>query len=155
MITNFGSRAAGDGDLVTGGTALSVSAIKDSPIDCLGTATGNRYNSGQQIKGRSGWRWTDGQAEKIGFTTVLAPNSPSCIQNGNTNGDANDTLMPPTSNHPGGCMTLRADGSVHFVTDTIDTGDLSQPGLRAGNGRSPYGVWGALGSKAGGEVVSD
>jgi hypothetical protein len=47
---------------------------------------------------------------------------------------------------------LMADGSVHFISETIDTGNL---GVQQPNdGRSRYGVWGALGSKAGGETVS-
>jgi len=51
-----------------------------------------------------------------------------------------------------------ADGSCRFISDTIDTGDLTQPEPRqqpAGfTGQSPYGVWGAMGSKMGGETVS-
>jgi hypothetical protein len=43
-----------------------------------------------------------------------------------------------------------ADGSVRFVQNSIDTGSLttSSVGLV---GASPYGVWGALGTKAGRE----
>jgi len=29
-------------------------------------------------------------------------------------------LFGPSSNHPGGVMVTRLDGSVHFVADTID-----------------------------------
>jgi hypothetical protein len=44
------------------------------------------------------------------------------------------------------------DGSVRFFTDNIDTGNLTaQPNLVSGP--SPYGVWGAVGSKSGGEAV--
>jgi hypothetical protein len=42
-----------------------------------------------------------------------------------------------------------ADGSVRFIDETIDTGNLSLK--HPGSGPSPYGVWGALGSRAGGE----
>ena len=44
---------------------------------------------------------------------------------------------PPTSNHPGGVNIAFADGSVKFVKDSV----------------SPQ-TWWALGSRAGGEVVS-
>jgi hypothetical protein len=48
-----------------------------------------------------------------------------------------------------------ADGSVRFVSSNIDTGNLAVPAPAATSGvPSPFGVWGALGSKAGGETVS-
>jgi len=60
---------------------------------------------------------------------------------------------PPASRHPGGVNCLLADGSVRFISDTIDTGNLmvQQPD----DGASMYGVWGALGSKAGGETIGE
>ena len=61
--------------------------------------------------------------------------------------------MPPNSFHPGGVNALRADGSVSFISETIDTGNLSAASVTSGI--SPYGTWGALGSKNGGEVVSE
>jgi hypothetical protein len=56
-----------------------------------------------------------------------------------------------------------ADGSVTFISDTIDCGNLSSPDwqwivrnklIPGYGGRSPYGVWGAMGSINGGESVS-
>ncbi len=44
------------------------------------------------------------------------------------------------------------DGSVHFISETIDSGDLTQGLVQSG--KSPYGVWGALGSRNGGESVA-
>ena len=92
------------------------------------------------------------------FHTVCPPNGPSC------GCSWSDTLISAaTSWHSGGVNTLRFDGSVAFVSDTIDTGDLSimlpLPATGKGNrpsseGISPYGVWGALGSVGGGESVS-
>lgn len=49
-------------------------------------------------------------------------------------------------------MGLFCDGSVAFISETIDSGNLTASSLT--NNRSPYGVWGAMGSKAGGEVVT-
>ena len=43
-----------------------------------------------------------------------------------------------------------ADGSVRFVSDTIDAGSPNSYGVTAG--KSPYGVWGALGTPTGGET---
>lgn len=47
------------------------------------------------------------------------------------------------------------DGAVRFVSDNIDTGNLSAADIRSLTGRSPYGTWGALGSIAGGEVIGE
>ena len=52
------------------------------------------------------------------------------------------------------------DGSVRFIHDDIDTGDVFVPEDRlletnqAVEGKSTYGVWGALGSINGSESVS-
>ena len=63
-------------------------------------------------------------------------------------------VIPPTSYHPGGVNVCMADGSCRFVAETIDTGNLNSAEARAiGATQSPYGVWGALGSRRGGETV--
>jgi len=133
------------------GTMTSVSDVATNPGSCLATVSGGFYSTPGSVKGKSGWRWTDGQMGKLGFTTVLPPNAPSCINDANTNGDGNSVIHPPNSNHPGGAMGLFADGSVSFINETIDTGDLSNASVTSGI--SPYGVWGAMGSKSGGETV--
>jgi len=154
LITQFnlGSQSAGTLIEVEKGTATGFSGLATNPQQCLGAASGRYYLDPTVVKGKRGWRWTDGQIEKIGFTTVLPPNAPSCIDGSNANGDGSNTIMPPNSNHPGGVNALRADGSVSFVSETIDTGDVSLPTVSSGP--SPYGVWGALGSKEGGEAVN-
>ena len=80
-----------------------------------------------------------------GFTTVLPPNSPTCVQS-ITYGWG---IVTPTSYHPGGVNEAFVDGAVRFIHDTIDHGDPAdyQPAV----GSSVYGVWGALGSVDGGE----
>jgi prepilin-type N-terminal cleavage/methylation domain-containing protein/prepilin-type processing-associated H-X9-DG protein len=152
LITNFdlGSRGT---VLIKEGTATGYSGLAANPGQCLAATNGKVYANPGSVKGRTGWRWTDGQVEKIGFTTVLPPNAPSCIDGGNTNGDGQNTIMSPNSMHPGGVNALRADGSVSFVSETIDTGNLAAASVAGGP--SPYGVWGALGSKNGGEPISE
>jgi hypothetical protein len=44
------------------------------------------------------------------------------------------------------------DGSVRFISETINFGNLSKIVVRSGE--SPYGVWGTLGSANGGESNS-
>ena len=55
-----------------------------------------------------------------------------------------------------------ADGSVIFITDSIEAGDStagtvrrSRTGARAPGSESPYGLWGALGTKASKEVIEE
>jgi prepilin-type N-terminal cleavage/methylation domain-containing protein/prepilin-type processing-associated H-X9-DG protein len=86
-----------------------------------------------------------------GFSTVLPPNSIGCKGASSEWGD--DHVMPPDSFHPGGVNSVFADGSQHFISQTISTGDLTLPAV--GGGPSPYGVWGALGSIDGGEPPGD
>ncbi|GAA4441262.1 DUF1559 domain-containing protein [Bremerella cremea] len=132
--------------------AVGVSGTKASPNVCYTAVSGRYYTSGTLVQGRWGVAWTDAQPMYVGLTTILPPNGPACTDDSGNNGDRNDVCIPPNSEHPGGVNALYADGSVHFITETIDTGNLSvsQPA----SGPSNYGVWGALGSKSGGEPLS-
>jgi prepilin-type N-terminal cleavage/methylation domain-containing protein/prepilin-type processing-associated H-X9-DG protein len=152
LFANF-SPTTGSNLNVKQGIVTSLSGLASSPGTCLGTRNGQFYNASVTVKGRTGWKWTDGQAEKLGFTTILPPNSPSCSEPSNSNGDGANTIMSPSSNHPGGVMALFADGSTHFISETINTGNLGLSTVSSG--LSPYGVWGALGSKDGGEAMSN
>ena len=110
---------------------------------------------GTSRKGRRGNLWRDGQIGRSGFNTVLPPNSPSCSQQNNRFADATTVVYPPTSGHPGGVVIVMADGATTFINDNIDyNGGSSQAPRRDATGASPYGVWGAMGTKAGGETVS-
>ena len=142
---------AATGEDIRTGTARNIPSSVTSPVTCLATATGKRY-VGIPVKRMFGYLWADGQAERVGFTTILPPNAPSCTSNNNNNADSQGGILSPSSYHPGGVMGVMADGSVRFISETINTGDLSAPGVL--NGPSPYGVWGALGSINGGEVAS-
>ncbi len=84
------------------------------------------------------------------FHTVLPPNAPSCQA---TTSGFWGAIYPANSYHSGGVNVGMADGSVRFVSDTIDCGDLSAVSTKC-TGKSPYGVWGAMGTPAGGETVS-
>jgi hypothetical protein len=143
------------------GTAIGVANVINTPNICLTRSDGQFFIGGIQIKGMFGSLWTDGQAERVGFTTVLAPNSPGCTDDTNGNADSQNIILPPSSHHPGGVMGGMADGSVRFFSETIDTGNLGvgQPLPTNNNttqysGQSNYGVWGALGSKSGSESVA-
>lgn len=134
------------------GVALGVAGLRTSPINCLAQVSGSTYANPSQVKGKFGVRWQDGQPDWVGFTTVMPPNGPSCAEDTNDSGDSQHLVHAPGSNHPGGVNVLMADGVVRFFSENIDTGNLALPATQAGP--SPYGVWGALGSKAGGEAAS-
>jgi prepilin-type processing-associated H-X9-DG protein len=109
----------------------------------------------------SGKRWTHGSPVFVGFVTILPPNSPS-YRTTKTLGavaESSANLISASSNHAGGVNAAMADGSVKFFTDTIDVkglnGDASKSNDRVyTSGKSAHGVWGALGSRNGGESVS-
>ncbi|QDT15469.1 H-X9-DG-CTERM domain-containing protein [Alienimonas californiensis] len=66
--------------------------------------------------------------------------------------------MSAGSYHTGGAQFVMADGSVTFLSETIDTGSGAGKGLTSPpktSGKSPYGTWGALGTRDGGETVDD
>ena len=99
----------------------------------------------------------DGRNHVMGFNTVLPPNSPNCYFNVDGYPQHNGGYYSASSYHSGGINALRVDGSVGFVSDTIDCG--SNLGTDYSNadptGKSPFGVWGALGSVDGGESTTN
>ncbi|MDR1493101.1 MAG: DUF1559 domain-containing protein, partial [Planctomycetaceae bacterium] len=93
-------------------------------------------------------RWADGRGPSS-FSTILPPNSPSC-SGAALNYDAR-MLVSASSYHTGGVNAAIGDGSVTFVSDTINAGTLTDATTPATSGISPFGVWGAVGSVNGGE----
>ena len=104
--------------------------------------------------GHKGFRWASGQTAYGSFHTALPPNSPSCGSHTNMwpEGAAN---IAASSNHTGGVNVGMADGSVTFVSDSVNTGTeldfITDP---RSNSKSRYGVWGAAGTRAGSESTS-
>ena len=135
-----------------GGTAAN------APQLCLNFAAGKEYaitsTNGMAGTTYRGNVWADGRIPRNGFCAVLQPNSPSCA-NGTSSGSAPEEKMgyySASSNHTGGVNTLRFDGSVHFVAETVDAGDPKVE--QAYNGeKSPYGAWGALGTIGQGDSI--
>lgn len=97
-----------------------------------------------------GQRWMDGAFHTVGVNTILPPNSASC----SFGGDSAGGFASAGSDHTGGCQVVMGDGSVRFVSENIDTGNQTADARRANlPAQSLFGVWGALGTKASGEVI--
>lgn len=147
--TAGGQRVKGGG-VPNQAVALNDLPTGNSPIVCMGTlGTGGMYRSGLSYSAyRGGAFWAAGFPSTTMINTILPPNGPTCSR---TTDGAEQMLVPPTSYHPGGAMLLWCDGAVSFISETVDTGNLALPSVTAGP--SPYGVWGAMGSKDGMEAV--
>lgn len=102
-----------------------------------------------------GVSWGDGAGFFIAFNTILPPNAPTCAMI-SPQPQNNRALVPPTAFHTGGVNIVNCDGSVRFISETIDTGGRlnEPPGTAVGvfpTGASKYGVWGAIGTLEGKE----
>lgn len=113
-----------------------------------------------------GCRWADYRPVYNSVYTILPPNSPSCEVG---NGDNNESIISMGSRHQGGCHVLMGDGAVVFMTDSVEAGNPTAPPVHmfvggnpwagvnstAPGSKSPYGLWGALGTRAADETIEE
>ncbi len=109
-----------------------------------------------------GYKWADFRPNFSGVHTVHPPNAPIC--GGNNVGQTG--MFPPSSRHQGGAHILMGDGAVIFITDSIEAGN-KRAGMVWQNGAnatapanvpgsiSPYGLWGAMGTKGSKETIEE
>lgn len=131
-------------------------ASSTSPMTCSEQLGHNQTYSSPGWTGDTirGYRWGDGGAYFASFSTILPPNSASCFTTPAPLGHWGTGYFSASSYHEGGVLALMADGAVRFVSENIDSGNqFTTPPNTAG--RSPYGVWGALGSRQSGEVIGE
>jgi prepilin-type N-terminal cleavage/methylation domain-containing protein/prepilin-type processing-associated H-X9-DG protein len=139
--------------------------VQDNPLACrpdidpsrprFWLASKNLFS--RDNEGR-GFRWANGYGVFSAMNTILPPNTELCVAFGPTGLG----ILPPSSQHQGGCHVLMADGAVVFITDSIEAGNSSNgtvrrggTGNRAPGSASPYGLWGALGTKASRETIQE
>jgi len=138
-------------------TGLSVTTI--SAAACLARIdparrghyiTGNAFGRGNML--------FDGRPSIAGFQTILPPNGPSCTVGANAAG-SDAGIFSAFSAHTGGVNVGLADGSCRFISETINAGNsadwpVAPLPLTSPTGASVYGVWGALGTRDGGESTT-
>lgn len=140
------------------GAAVLIAGDPDTfvPLTCRVQWGGQRYVNPNLVfwsDTQPGYRGMAGNAFFAAVTTILPPNSAVCvIGSGSVSPHWFSGIWTATSHHPGGVQVALVDGSVRFISETIDAGNQGAvaPGATA-QGPSPYGVWGALGTKSGGE----
>ncbi|MFN3151430.1 DUF1559 domain-containing protein [Bremerella sp.] len=135
---------------------LSGTTSVTNPAACKATydyANNKYFSTGWTGDTSRGYRFADGGEYFCGFNTILPPNSPSCFSGGGSHWAAG--MYSAGSRHPGGVLCVFGDGSTRFVAETIDAGTqtTTAPAFN-GSGPSPYGVWGALGTRGSGEVAT-
>ncbi len=112
---------------------------------------------GTDAEHRRGYKWATSRGLFATMNTIRGPNGFLCM----SSQTVNDGTLPPSSRHQGGCHILMGDGAVKFVTDSIDAGDptAKQVGnetwLLVAGSQSPFGLWGALGTRANKEVIEE
>ncbi len=149
---------------VKGGIATGVNTNPDQPTaPCYARRGANDTLTGtcQDSMGDTGWglgrRWGDSHSIYTMFFAWMAPNSPTCA---NAHGES-WAIPTASSYHPGGVNVSLCDGSVRFISETINSGDPNAAINFMGNrpqdyaGPSLRGVWGALGTTKGREPLGN
>ncbi len=106
-----------------------------------------------------GYMWASAQHLNTAMNTIRPPNRELCM---NRQAFWTHGNLPASSQHQGGAHVLMGDGAVIFMTDSVEAGDQNAVpvwsggagGARPGS-KSPYGLWGALGTKASKEQVEE
>lgn len=143
---------------IKSGIAYLTRTISNRPTECLDkrdiNGNPNQYKTGIRYyysdKGRS---WNNASYANTNFQAVLPPNAPSCSSSHATLYER-PMLISASSNHSGGVNVAMMDGSVRFVSETVDCGNTSEDCNESYTGKSKRGVWGAMATPSAGETVS-
>jgi prepilin-type processing-associated H-X9-DG protein len=130
-----------------------------TPAWCLSSTVNGQIRSDNNwgSVGFAGYNWGDGNTVLSAFHSFLPPNSPSCLVGTFNYTPAGQPIISLSSYHSGGANVAFADGSVHFLNNSINYGDPTRDIWQMWFGcgqQSVYGVIGALGTAFGDESVS-
>jgi prepilin-type processing-associated H-X9-DG protein len=119
-------------------------ATAQSFVNLCKAVPGNAVPKGSGLGPGNGLHWIGGNPGSCliwcAYNHFMPPNTVQCIASNDGNTEAWGSVMnaiPPSSNHPGGVNCAMTDGSVRFIKDTINLQ-----------------TWWAIGTRAGGEIVS-
>jgi prepilin-type processing-associated H-X9-DG protein len=143
-------RGAWSNDTANNGMGATIAATFPYTFSLRKKNDGTYNGSFQQD--HLGTRWGDGRMPST-FATILPPNSASCASNNAGDVFNNRTIFAATSYHARGVNVAFADGSTHFIMETINAGEITNTTTPIDSGASPFGIWGAIGSIDGGETV--
>ena len=163
------------GGIADGSGLFDPRAISPADLAILKTGPSGTFPASVNPSGvrtqQSGNRWHSGQNMNSAFFAFVPPNGPSVRLGPEVEAGP---IVAASSYHTGGVNAAIADGSVHFISETISS---VTPGVSATNmvckmgfwydapvgselpsanysGPSMFGVWGALASRNGGESVT-
>ncbi|TWU50995.1 hypothetical protein Poly51_42880 [Rubripirellula tenax] len=112
--------------------------------------------------GGRGYRWAQAGTIWTSFNTILTPNREVCLGGAAGDGVNSPGVSTVSSRHQGGAHILMSDGAVKFVTDSIEAGNFDTPNVWSGGtggaapgNKSPYGLWGSLGTRGSKEVIEE
>lgn len=115
---------------------------------------GSPFLTAVELGTRRGFCWANFGHIHSGITTNRGPNTELCLHGPDEMTEGNWSI---SSRHQGGAHVLMGDGAVIFISDSIEAGNSragQQDGINPGD-RSPYGIIGALGTRANGEIIDE
>ncbi|TWU55331.1 hypothetical protein Poly59_16280 [Rubripirellula reticaptiva] len=158
IIADIRSNIPGNGDSIVRTPGICLEVAASTGVAGINPERPNFYTGPTTTVPRA-TRWADGRANYSGMNTIFPPGKPSCADGGdNTQG-----IYSAASRHQGGCHVLMADGAVKFITESIEAGDPTRQTVERDSAaayavqgsESPFGLWGALGTRDGAETISE
>jgi prepilin-type N-terminal cleavage/methylation domain-containing protein len=164
-------------ETAAGFTTSGINNDSVSVLLCKQTARGGLYPTSTTVTTKfsstQGSQWLRCGLAWTGFQTIIGPNGASCINPGsvaNGQDDQPSAIRTAGSYHFGGAHVVTFDNSVKFIPNEIDTtntmpgataADYYAPGRQNNAGQtrnwdspSPFGVWGAMGTRGSGDDVA-